>query len=719
MLLHLRARLCAAGQGRAARRPGRGGGRPKPLLLLSTTPPVTRHPSRPPVLEARAAPGPGQAAGAPATTVGDQQPSEQGRGRDDDGDDGDDGAMDALELVLQVVSSMGAIDAAPWDAVAIDSAGGAAHRNPFVSHAFLLALEESGSAQPRTGWAPQHLLVRLRRRPGASAASASPSSPSSAAASSSSSLLLSGEGAVVGCAPVYLKGHSAGEYVFDQSWAEFHGQLGGRYYPKLLCGVPFTPVEGPRLMAGGPGLGLLARALLGARRRVERAAAAGLSSARGSAYTPEDARREAAAAVRRALASGLRGLAEEYRCSGAHVNFLPAHEQAELTKALAGGGGPFGGGGGDDGDDAGSDGSGGGGNGGGNRAGGGWRSGAFMPRFGWQYHWENRGYASFADFEADLKQSRRKSVRQERKGVAKQGLSLRRRRGSELSAAEWDAFHGFYQDTVDRRWGTAYLTRDFFARLGGEPALAGSVLMVTAHESGGGGGGPATAPGAAPAAVFRPPSAAPPSSSSFGGSVAGGLASLFGGGGGGKTSRGAASLPAGGLVAGALNFQGGGALYGRNWGAAPGRADAHPFLHFALCYYEAIEAAIESGLGRVEAGAQGEHKLQRGYLPALTRSAHLVRAADPAGAALEGAVARFLRGEARQVSTTWERLSTQASPFKEGTTAEVVSRRAREYLSHGGGAVPWELAQAAQAASSSASESPSSSTAGGGSSDEG
>jgi predicted N-acyltransferase len=73
-------------------------------------------------------------------------------------------------------------------------------------------------------------------------------------------------------------------------------------------------------------------------------------------------------------------------------------------------------------------------------------------------------------------------------------------------------------------------------------------------------------------------------------------------------------------VAGALNFIGGDALYGRYWGALVEK----PFLHFELCYYQAIDAAIALGLSRVEAGAQGGHKLARGYEPVSTLSAHYI-----------------------------------------------------------------------------------------------
>ena len=107
--------------------------------------------------------------------------------------------------------SIDEVDAAAWDACAGPD-------NPFVSHAFLQALEASGSATARTGWLGQHLTLRDEA------------------------------GAIVGAMPVYLKNHSMGEYVFDHAWAEAYQRAGGRYYPKLQASVPFTPATGPRLL---------------------------------------------------------------------------------------------------------------------------------------------------------------------------------------------------------------------------------------------------------------------------------------------------------------------------------------------------------------------------------------------------------------------------------------------------------------------------------------
>jgi uncharacterized protein len=113
-------------------------------------------------------------------------------------------------LAVKVVSRIAEVPVADWDACA--------GSNPFVGHAFLNALEESGSVSAETGWLPQHLV------------------------------LPDPKGGLLGCAPLYLKNHSYGEYVFDWNWADAYERAGGRYYPKLQCSVPFTPATGPRLL---------------------------------------------------------------------------------------------------------------------------------------------------------------------------------------------------------------------------------------------------------------------------------------------------------------------------------------------------------------------------------------------------------------------------------------------------------------------------------------
>jgi predicted N-acyltransferase len=147
--------------------------------------------------------------------------------------------MASSEITLESLPSVSQIPAEEWDACAnpapdprslngldtLASFGTAGNcridsrprYNPFVSHAFFSALEESGSACARTGWGPRHLVAKL-------------------------------DGAIAGIVPCYLKSHSQGEYVFDRGWADAYERAGGRYYPKLQASVPFTPATGPRLL---------------------------------------------------------------------------------------------------------------------------------------------------------------------------------------------------------------------------------------------------------------------------------------------------------------------------------------------------------------------------------------------------------------------------------------------------------------------------------------
>jgi predicted N-acyltransferase len=109
-------------------------------------------------------------------------------------------------------------------------------------------------------------------------------------------------------------------------------------------------------------------------------------------------------------------------------------------------------------------------------------------------------------------------------------------------------------------------------------------------------------------------------------------------------------------IAGAINFIGSDTLFGRHWGAI----EHHPFLHFELCYYQAIQYAIEHKLARVEAGAQGEHKISRGYVPTTTYSAHYI--VDPA---LRRAIEDFLKRERAYVAAASAELA-DAAPFRKG-----------------------------------------------------
>src|ERR671926_2442 len=123
------------------------------------------------------------------------------------------------ELRIRVLPAIANVPAAAWNACANPSSDAQSqHYNPFISHAFLSALEVSGSATARTGWQPQHLIAETQ------------------------------DGAVLGAVPAYLKSHSRGEYVFDAGWADAYERAGGSYYPKVQVSVPFTPATGRRLL---------------------------------------------------------------------------------------------------------------------------------------------------------------------------------------------------------------------------------------------------------------------------------------------------------------------------------------------------------------------------------------------------------------------------------------------------------------------------------------
>ncbi len=401
--------------------------------------------------------------------------------------------MTSGNLSIGVAASLAAVDAADWDACAcpavesnsevVESDSQHDRDHPFIRHAFLLALEESGSAVGRTGWAGAHLLARDEA------------------------------GALLACAPAYLKAHSQGEYVFDHSWADAYQRAGGTYYPKVQVSVPFTPATGRRLLV-----------------------------------RPGPRAQEA----REALVAGLRALRREADASSVHVTFLPKDEWDMLGAA------------------------------------------GFLQRTDQQFHWLNEGYGSYDDFLGALASRKRKALKKERREAVAAGIEIERLTGAAITEAHWDAFFRFYMDTGSRKWGRPYLTRTFFSLVG--ERMADRVLLVMAKREGR-------------------------------------------------------------YIAGAINFIGADALYGRNWGCV----EQHPFLHFEVCYHQAIDFAIERGLARVEAGAQGEHKLARGYRPVTSYSAHDI--ADPS---LRRAVAQYLDRERMHVEAINEELEEMA-PFRKGS----------------------------------------------------
>ncbi len=353
--------------------------------------------------------------------------------------------------------------------------------DPFLSYAFLAALEESESAVGRTGWAPYHL-----------------------------SLEHAAEG-VVGVLPMYLKSHSQGEYVFDYSWADAFERAGGRYYPKLQVSVPFTPATGRRILT------------------------------RPDITDPD---------IDKYLVSGMMQVSEQMEVSSVHVTFAEKPQWERMGEM------------------------------------------GFLQRTHNQFHWQNDGYQSFDDFLAALSSKKRKNIRRERRDSVAAGIVIERLTGDDIRPEHWDAFYRFYIDTGSRKWGSPYLTREFFSIVG--ETMSDDILLVMCRREGQ-------------------------------------------------------------YVAGAINFIGGECLFGRNWGCT----EHHPFLHFEVCYYQAIEFAIERGLHRVEAGAQGQHKLARGYMPTHTYSAHWI-----ANESFRDAVENYLRSERHHVNEEIDYMA-EFSPFRQ------------------------------------------------------
>ena len=271
---------------------------------------------------------------------------------------------DSPSVTLRIETDITTIAASDWDACAGPD-------NPFVCHAFLAALEESGSANGKTGWLPQHLVM------------------------------LNDDGRMVGAVPAYVKSHSYGEYVFDHGWAQAIERAGGRYYPKLQVSVPFTPATGPRLLIAPTG-------------------------------NEDD--------VRQTLIAGLTAVAENRDLSSVHATFLQDRDRAAFEAA-------------------------------------GW-----LIRIGCQYHWQNEGYATFEDFLGALSSRKRKDIRKERRGIGEADIEMVTLTGGDLKPEHWDVFYRFYIDTSDRKWGSPYLTKDFFHRIG--RTMADRIVLILARRHG-------------------------------------------------------------------------------------------------------------------------------------------------------------------------------------------------------------------------------------------
>ncbi len=250
------------------------------------------------------------------------------------------------------------------------------------------------------------------------------------------------------------------------------------------------------------------------------------------------------------LAKGVLALAERLKASSVHLTFLDKQQWQELGKL------------------------------------------GFLQRTHSQFHWVNHDYRSFDEFLNSLASKKRKNIKRERKGALESGIAIEQITGKDIQEHHWDAFYKFYLDTANRKWGSAYLSREFFSLVG--DTMAEQILLIMCKK-------------------------------------------------GGR------------YVAGAINFIGSECLYGRNWGCS----EDYPYLHFEVCYYQAIEFAIDKNLKRVEAGAQGGHKLARGYMPTHTYSSHWI-----ANSSLAEAVSNYLDEERQHVDREINFVSNNG-PFKD------------------------------------------------------
>ena len=390
---------------------------------------------------------------------------------------------------ISVIDSLSRVNPAQWDACANPQTSSTPY-NPFISYAFLYALELSQSATSETGWKATHLILR------------------------------DDKGVMQGGLPLYLKNHSQGEYVFDYNWADAYERCGGRYYPKLQSSVPFTPVVGRRILV------------------------------KAGANQSE---------IEKTLIQTSIQLATSNHLSSVHFTFPIDNHWQHLAQL------------------------------------------GFLLRTDRQYHWCNNHYHNFEDFLRSLSSKKRKNIRRERRVAVEAGIEIISLTGKNIQESHWDQFFSFYMNTGNRKWGTPYLTREFFSLI--SETMADQLLLFMCYRDGN-------------------------------------------------------------AIAGALNLLGGDCLYGRYWGCL----EYHPFLHFEVCYYQAIEYAIEHNLKRVEAGAQGEHKIFRGYVPTRTSSAHWFR--DPQ---FHKVIANYLQSEQQQVDEEIQYLN-QYLPFrKEGINLAVIS----------------------------------------------
>ena len=353
--------------------------------------------------------------------------------------------------------------------------------HPFTRHEFLSALENSESANSKTGWKAFHYIEKNEKNE------------------------------IIAICPLYIKNHSFGEYIFDHSWADAYHRHGLNYYPKLQSAIPFTPVTWERILVHKKIKNKSEKKLEIIKKIIEKS--------------------------------------KELNVSSLHFNFLNNPEKFKKQNE------------------------------------------EILIRQGIQFHWKNNDYKDFDDFLKSLSSRKRKLIKKERKCIEKNNLNVRKFTGKEIQKEHWEFFYKCYLNTTGRKWGSTYLKKDFFFKLG--ESFSEKILLIIAFKE--------------------------------------------------ET-----------MIASAINFISSTHLYGRLWGSL----NNIPYLHFELCYYQAIDYAIENKIKIVEAGAQGEHKLQRGYVPEVTWSMHWIKDQQ-----FSKAIEDFLNNEKKLVENQKKNLE-KFTPFK-------------------------------------------------------
>jgi len=369
-------------------------------------------------------------------------------------------------MQLSICETLKDIPAEQWNALT-DQA------YPFIQHEFLLAFE-TGHCLEKFGWFPKYFLIH------------------------------SADNELIGAMPAYEKHNSYGEFVFDWAWADAYQRSGLEYYPKLVISIPYSPCQGPRILAKD--------------------------------NNPE---------IKKTLVKLALDFSDKNNYSGTHWLFNLKDDFNILQQHTA------------------------------------------LHRFDYQFHWKNDNYKNFDDFLSALKPKKRKNIKQERRKVTDQGISIKTFNGPELNDEQWEKIYYFYQITFMKKSGSPTLSLDFFK------SIAEKLLVIFAYH---------------------------------------------------KDK----------IVAGAICILGKDTLYGRHWGCY----DDYDSLHFEVCYYTGIEYCIENNLKTFEPGAQGEHKISRGFLPVKTWSAHQVTHPD-----FSKMLIPHLQREAQAMESYGRELEA-ASPFK-------------------------------------------------------